>query len=48
MMMKIIMVLMVMIRTMDSGILSFWREYLWVNESSLCPGIGSGCRLEGG
>jgi hypothetical protein len=25
------MVLMVMIMTMDSSILSFWREYLWVN-----------------
>jgi hypothetical protein len=33
MVMRIIMVLMVMIMIMDSGILSFWREYLWVNNS---------------
>jgi hypothetical protein len=31
MMMRIIMVLMVMIMIMDSGILSIWREYLWIN-----------------
>jgi hypothetical protein len=34
-MMRIIMVLMVMIMIMDFGILSFWREYLWVNNLGL-------------
>jgi hypothetical protein len=29
------MVLMVMIMIMDSGILSFWREYFWVNNLGL-------------
>jgi hypothetical protein len=29
------MILMVMIMTIDSGILSFWREYLWVNNLGL-------------
>jgi hypothetical protein len=35
MMMRLIMVLMVMIMIMDSGILSFWREYFWVNNLGL-------------
>jgi hypothetical protein len=35
------MVLMVMIMTMDSGILSFWREYLWVNNLGLLLKLGS-------
>jgi hypothetical protein len=34
-MMRIIMVLMVMIMIMDFGILSFWRDYLWVNNLGL-------------
>jgi hypothetical protein len=29
------MVLMVMIMIMDFGILSFWRDYLWVNNLGL-------------
>jgi hypothetical protein len=40
-MMRITMVLMVMIMIMDSGILSFWREYLWVNNLGLLLKLGS-------
>jgi hypothetical protein len=29
------MILMVMIMTMDSSVLSFWKEYLWVNNLGL-------------
>jgi hypothetical protein len=35
------MVLMVIIMIMDSDILSFWREYLWVNNSRLLLTLGS-------
>jgi hypothetical protein len=35
------MVLMVMIMIMDFGILFFWREYLWVNDSGLLLKLGS-------
>jgi hypothetical protein len=35
------MVLMVMVMIMDSGILSFWREYLWVNNLGLLLKLGS-------
>jgi hypothetical protein len=39
-MMMRIMVLMVMLMTMDSSILSFWREYLWVNNLGLLLKLG--------
>jgi hypothetical protein len=35
------MVLMVIIMIMDPGILSFWREYLWVNNLGLMLKPGS-------
>jgi hypothetical protein len=35
------MVLIVMIMTMDFGILSFWREYLWINNMGLLLKLGS-------
>jgi hypothetical protein len=34
------MVLMVMIMIIDSGILSFWREYLWLNNLGLLLKLG--------
>jgi hypothetical protein len=35
------MVLMVMIMIMDSGVLSFWRECFWVNNTGLLLKLGS-------
>jgi hypothetical protein len=40
-MMRIIMVLMVMIMIMDSGVLSIWKEYLWVSNLGLLLKLGS-------
>jgi hypothetical protein len=36
-----IMVLIVMIMIMDSGVLSIWKEYLWVNNLGLLLKLGS-------
>jgi hypothetical protein len=34
-------IVMIMIMIMDSGVLFFWREYLWVNNLGLLLKLGS-------
>jgi hypothetical protein len=41
MMMRIILILMVMLMIMVFGILSVWKEYLWVNNLGLMKKPGS-------
>jgi hypothetical protein len=37
----VLMVMILILMIMDSGILSFWREYLWVNNLGLLLKLGS-------